>query len=99
MEVFFHPHATGSRHEMGRMAEWSLLPGHLMSLWAFFMGSEPVKACCHTARAAFLAGVAGGNARQFDHQGNTIKSFPLRNARSSSSKGHPDLQEYLYKFC
>jgi hypothetical protein len=98
MEAFFHHHATESRYEMGRMVERGLLPRHLMSLRAFFPRSEPVKAYCHTARAASLAGLPGGNARQFD-QGNTIKSFPPGNARNSSSKGHPDLQGYLNKFC
>jgi hypothetical protein len=99
MEVFFHHHATGSGCEMARMVERDLLPRRLMSLWAFFPGSKPIKACCHTARATFLAGLSGGNARQFGRQGNTIKSFPSGNARSSSSKGHPDLQGYLNKFC
>ncbi len=65
MEVFFHRHATGPRYEMARMVEWELLPRHSMSLSALFRGSEPVKACCHTARAAFLAGPPGRNARQF----------------------------------
>jgi hypothetical protein len=87
MEVFFHHHATRSRYEMARMVEWGLLLRHLMSLLALFTGSEPVKACCHIARAAFLAGMPGGNARQFGRQGNTIKSFPSGNARSSSSMG------------
>jgi hypothetical protein len=87
MEVFFHHHATRSRYEMARMVEWGLLPRHLMSLWVLFTGSEPIKAWCHTVRAAFLAGLPGGNARQFDRQGNTIKSFPSGNARSSSSMG------------
>lgn len=99
MEVFFHHRATASRYEMARMAEWSLLPRHWMSLWAFFPGSELVKACCHTAQAASLAGLQGGNARKFGRQGNTIKSFPLGNAGNSSSKGRPDLQGYLNKFC
>jgi hypothetical protein len=99
MEVFFHHRATGSRYEMARMVEWGLLPRHLMSLWALFTGSEPIKACCHTAQATFPAGLPSGNARKFGRQGNTIKSFPSGNARSSSSKGHPDLQGYLNKFC
>lgn len=95
----FHHRATESRHEMARMVEWGLLPRHLMPLWALFTADEPVKGCCHTVRAVFLAGLPGGNTRQFDRQGNTIKSFPSGNARSPSSKGHPDLQGYLNKFC
>jgi hypothetical protein len=65
MEVFFHRHATASRYEMARMVERGLLPRHPISLSALFRGREPVKACCHTARAAFLAGLPGRNARQF----------------------------------
>jgi hypothetical protein len=70
-----------------------------MSLWAFFPGSELVKARCYTHRVVFLTGLPSGNARKFDRQGNTIKSFPSGNAGSSSSQGHPDLQGYLDKFC
>jgi hypothetical protein len=87
MEVFFHHHAAKSRYEMARMGKWDLLPRHLISLWALFTGDEPVKGCRHTARAVFLAGLPSGSARQFDRQGNTIKSFPSGNARSSSSMG------------
>lgn len=84
--------------KIARMVEWVLLSRHLMLLWTLFTGSEPVKACCHTARASFLA-VLPGSARQFSRQGNTIKSFPSGNTRSPSSKGHPVLQGYLNKFC
>ncbi|WP_025040194.1 hypothetical protein [Nitrosospira briensis] len=95
----FHHHATESRYEVARMAKWDLLPRHLVSPWVLFTGSEPVNTCCHTARASLLAGLPGESTRQFDRQGNTIKSFPSGNARSPSSKGYPDLQGYLNKFC